>query len=170
MLRAILFDLGDTLVYERVDDVYKLDELTLHARPHAKDILRYLSQDYKIGLVSDTETSSESSVRKALRKLEIEEYFSAVVTSTDIGVTKPHPDIFLEALRQLDVSPEEAIMIGNDPTRDILGAKQLGIITVLYRTSDYYQKGSEIDADYFIDSLNELLRIITTLKKRGETK
>ena len=163
MLKAVLFDLGDTLIYERVDDDYRLDEMTLHARPHARQVLERLSQSYKIGLVTDTETSSEASVREALQQLGLEKFFSAVVTSTDLGVTKPHPDIFLEALRQLEVSPEEAIMVGNDPTRDLKGAKQLGIPTILYRPTSYYQTGAEREADYHVDSLEEILSIVTNL-------
>jgi HAD superfamily hydrolase (TIGR01509 family) len=161
MIKAVLFDLGDTLIYERVDDIVKLDEMTLHIRPHAKETLERLSGYFQIGLVSDTETSPELSVRKALNKLGIEAYFSAIVTSTNIGVSKPHAKIFLEALKRLNVGPQEAVMVGNDPSRDILGAKQLGISTILYRTSRYYYKGAEENADYFIDSLDELFDIIT---------
>lgn len=164
MIKAILFDLGDTLIYERVDDAIKLDEMTLHTKPYAKDILKRLSHHYKIGLVSDTESSPESSVRKALSKLGIESFFSAIVTSTSIGITKPHPDIFREALNRLGVAPQEAVMVGNDPSRDILGAKQVGLITILYRSSSYYQKGAEKSADYYVDSLEELFDIIINLK------
>jgi HAD superfamily hydrolase (TIGR01662 family) len=165
MLKAVLFDLGDTLIYERVDNDYRLDEMTLQTRPHALEVLELLSHSYKIGLVTDTETSSEASVRKALQKLGIEKFFSAVVTSTDLEVTKPHPEIFLEALRRLEVSPAEAIMVGNDPDRDLHGARQLGIATILYRPTSYYQIGSETEADYYIDSLKEVLGIVRSLNK-----
>ena len=164
MIKAVLFDLGDTLIYERVDDIVKLDEMKLHIRPSAKETLERLSGYYKIGLVSDTEISPESSVRKALSKLGIESYFSAIVTSTCIGRSKPHPDIFLEALRRLGVVPQEAVMVGNDPSRDILGARQLELITILYRSSNYYQKGSERISDYYDDSLEDIFDIINNIK------
>ena len=164
MIKAVLFDLGDTLIYERVDNIVKLDEMTLHLRSYANDTLKRLSGYYKIGLVSDTETSPEASVRKALRNLGIESYFSAIVTSTCIGRSKPHPDIFLEALNRLGVVPKEAVMVGNDPSRDILGAKKLGLITILYRSSNYYNNGDEKISDYYVDSLEEIFDIINNLK------
>lgn len=159
MLRAILFDLGDTLIEERVDDISKLGEMTLHARPHAQAVLERLSHRYRIGLVTDTETSSEASVRTALRNLGLAPFISAVVTSTDMGVTKPHRDMFIEALRRLDAKPSEVIMVGNDPERDIQGARLLGITSVLYRPSKYYQTGKESGADYIIDSLEQVVEI-----------
>ena len=163
--KAVLFDLGDTLIKERVDDVRRLDEMTLYLKPHAKDVLEGLSRICKIGLLSDTETSPESAVRAALRKLGVESFFSAVVTSMDVGAAKPHRDPFLEALRQLDVSPTEAVMVGNDPGRDILGAKRLGMITILYRSSSYYHCGAEKEADYFVDSLDAIPPLVHSLQK-----
>lgn len=159
MLKAILFDLGDTLIEERVDHISKLHEMTLHTQPHAPAVLECLSQHYRIGVVTDTETSPEASVRAALRDLGLASFISAVVTSTDMGVRKPHRQMFLEALRQLDAKPSEAIMVGNDPERDIKGARRLGITTVLYRPSKYYQIGAESGADYVIDSLEEVVEI-----------
>jgi len=166
MLRAILFDLGDTLIYEHIDDVYKLDEIVLlHLQPHAKEVLESLSHHYKLGLITDTETSPETSVRKALSKVGIEPFFSAIVTSTDIGVRKPDPQIFHETLRRLNVKPNESAMVGNNIECDIVGAKQLGIISILYRNSKYYKINDEKFSDYFIDSLDEIPLLIAKLDK-----
>ncbi len=168
MLRAILFDLGDTLIEERVDDISNLHEMTLHARPSAQGVLEHLSRRYRVGLVTDTETSPETSVRAALSNLGLASFFAAIVTSTDMGVTKPHRDMFLEALRRLGAKPSEAIMVGNDPERDIEGARRLGIITVLYRPTKYYQTGAESRADYVIDSLEQIVQIVDSHSDCGD--
>ena len=162
-VRAILFDLGDTLIYERVDDISSLDKMTLHLRPHAAEILERLSHVLKIGLVSDTNSSSEPAVRSALKALGVEGFFSAVVTSTDVGVTKPDSRIFLEALRQMAADAQETVMVGNDPIRDIYGADQLGMVTILFRPTKYFEPGSEKDANYSVDSLLEIPSIIQSL-------
>jgi putative hydrolase of the HAD superfamily len=166
MLKAILFDLGDTLIEEHVDDIYKLNEIELHLRPGADYVLRRLSKSYKIGLISDTETSSEKTVRMALRTLGVETYFTAIVTSIDIGIKKPDKLIFNAALKKLDVVPQETIMVGNDPVSDIAGAKQLGITTILYRSSKYFYSGADAEADYSIDNLEQVVGIIASINKK----
>lgn len=50
-----------------------------------------------------------------------------VVGSRAFGRTKPHPEIFLHALAQLHVRPEEAAMIGDSYEDDIEGARALGM-------------------------------------------
>jgi HAD superfamily hydrolase (TIGR01509 family) len=58
----------------------------------------------------------------------------AVVLSFEVGLTKPDPAIFRWTLEELDVAPDEALMVG-DSWRDDAGAAALGIRTlVLPRT------------------------------------
>lgn len=159
-LKALLFDLGDTLIEEKIDEPHQLHKLSLRLKPFAHQILEVLARRYQIAIVSDTETSPESSVWLALGNLGVNSYISAIVTSTDLGVTKPHPQMFLTALRRLGAQPNEAIMIGNDPDRDICGAHALGITTVLYKNSKYNRPGAEMNADFAIESLEQLPAII----------
>ena len=42
------------------------------------------------------------------------------------GVKKPHPQIFELALKKAMVSPEKALMVGDNLEADILGAKAVG--------------------------------------------
>ena len=94
MIKAVLLDLGDTLIHEKVDDAEPLDQMSLHAKPGAFEVLDRLSKLFVLGLVTDTDSSDEVAVRVALRRLGLESFFRAVVTSQDIGVTKPDPAIF----------------------------------------------------------------------------
>ncbi|GAB4511259.1 MAG: HAD family hydrolase [Anaerolineae bacterium] len=52
-------------------------------------------------------------------------------SAADVGYLKPHPDIFAEALKCLDVKPDEAIFIGDNPTADIAGAQSAGMKAVM---------------------------------------
>jgi putative hydrolase of the HAD superfamily len=58
-------------------------------------------------------------------------YFDGVIASGVVGVEKPDPRIFEEALRVSGVGRERAIHVGNDPISDIRGAAEVGIDTVL---------------------------------------
>ena len=50
--------------------------------------------------------------------------------SADLGIRKPNPDIFLHTLNSLNVSPEEAAMVGDSLRGDITGAKRLDILAI----------------------------------------
>ncbi|MCS7114658.1 MAG: HAD family hydrolase [Nitrososphaerota archaeon] len=102
---------------------------SLKMRKCAKKLLRKLStENYKLGLISNF--TYAPLIYAALRKMGITHFFNAVLISADIGWRKPHPKIFEEALKKLQVRAEEAIYIGDSPDEDIKGAKQLGVKTI----------------------------------------
>jgi putative hydrolase of the HAD superfamily len=49
-----------------------------------------------------------------------------------VGVYKPHPRIFEEALNDLDSGAEETVFIGESFAIDIEGASRVGMTAVLY--------------------------------------
>jgi HAD superfamily hydrolase (TIGR01509 family) len=61
------------------------------------------------------------------------ELFDTVVLSSDIGMTKPNPDVFALTALKLGVLPEECIMI-DDLLINIEGARQAGMKGVVYST------------------------------------
>jgi len=67
-----------------------------------------------------------------MRKLGLFEYFDPchIAISADLSIRKPNPAIFLQALNALNVAPEETAMVGDSLHADILGAKQLNMVTV----------------------------------------
>ncbi|KAG9353840.1 hypothetical protein JZ751_011964 [Albula glossodonta] len=54
-----------------------------------------------------------------------------------IVVGKPEKTFFLEALRDLNCKPEEAIMIGDDVRDDVGGAQNTGLRGILVKTGKY---------------------------------
>jgi len=62
-----------------------------------------------------------------LRDLAIRDYFSAAVSSRCAECEKPAPGIFHEACGRLKVSPEHAVMVGDNPDADIRGALSVGM-------------------------------------------
>ncbi|HUP23824.1 MAG TPA: HAD-IA family hydrolase [Thermoanaerobaculia bacterium] len=57
--------------------------------------------------------------------------FAAVVRSSAVGWAKPHPAIFREALRRLGVEADQALHVGDDPLRDVEGARAVGMAALL---------------------------------------
>ncbi|CAG0886844.1 unnamed protein product [Darwinula stevensoni] len=61
--------------------------------------------------------------------------YATGVTAEVVG--KPESSFFLSALKELDVKPENAIMIGDDVKDDVLGAQKAGLIGALVKTGKY---------------------------------
>ncbi|MBA3567319.1 MAG: HAD-IA family hydrolase [Actinobacteria bacterium] len=94
-----------------------------------EDVLAVLDElrrhGLKIGLVTNGQRDLEEFV--AHHRLEVD----AMVGSRLHGRTKPHPSIFVAALRMLDARPQEAAMVGDSYEDDIAGARALGMRAIL---------------------------------------
>jgi putative hydrolase of the HAD superfamily len=53
------------------------------------------------------------------------------VSSAEVGVGKPHPDIYTRALEVAGVGAGQAVMVGDSPDTDVAGALALGIAAIL---------------------------------------
>jgi len=159
LIRAVFFDLGDTLVAEESVGDKTLWEAELQKLPHLDEVLAELKRlGYKLGVITNTVVSREEHVRIALRKIDVEKYFDVVVTSVDVGFNKPDERIFLTALNALEVKPEEAVMVGNRISADILGGNRIGMKTILFKWNERY-------LDRISSPQEEPTRIITSLKE-----
>ncbi len=110
-----------------------LDSLEL--RQCTKRILKTISADYKLGLV--TNFTYAPVIHAGLRKLDINQFFNAILISDEVGWRKPHPKIFNEALKRLRVSADETVYVGDSPLEDIKGAKATGMKTI-FVSSQFY--------------------------------
>jgi len=156
MIEAVIFDFGDTLMVE-YDDIKNIPlwEMELTKMEYADEVLAELKKKYRLGLISNTDQSGEKELRDALRRLGIEHYFDVVIATKDVGVNKPDPLPFKKALSALGVAPEKAV----------LGAKRVGMKTILFRFRDRYPepKGEEEEPDARVHSLKEIPKIIERL-------
>ena len=79
----------------------------------AEFLLRWLkSSGWKLGLASSTRRPT---VLKNLELSGFSDYFSVVVTGDMVEYSKPRPEIYLLACRELGVKPEEAYAIEDSP-------------------------------------------------------
>jgi FMN phosphatase YigB (HAD superfamily) len=82
----------------------------------------------------------------------------AILDSTAVGVAKPDPAIFLQALDALGVPPERAIHVGDTPAADIAGARAAGIRPVLVDPYDLHPDAECVR----VRSLAELVELLAT--------
>ena len=93
--------------------------------PGAKSALRQLrSQGMKIGIVT---RNCEDAVRKVFP--DIQEFCDVFISRDSTKKVKPHPDHLIAVMRALNVSGEEAVMVGDHPI-DIEAGKRVGMTTI----------------------------------------
>lgn len=150
-MKAVIFDLGDTLVSQ---------ESGL-ALPFAVEVLEELRGKYKLGLVCNTRSDmTVEGVRGILGEAGIPDVFDVVVVSGELGVSKPDPGIFGVALEGLGVEPGEAVMVGNMVSTDVFGGNRVGMRTVLFQPGEEYRRSEWETPDHTVGSLKELLKIV----------
>jgi putative hydrolase of the HAD superfamily len=168
MVRAVIFDLGNTLIYQEPDIEKPIDQLPFVPTPDASAVLHDLAARYRLAIISNMTTSRESNVRRALESVGWNEIISTVVTSVDIGCRKPSKEIFVAALDSLGVSPAGAIMIGNDVVADMGGAARADIGNIFYSCNEddwIALRASDIAPDYTARKLSEVVPIIDCLNR-----
>ena len=126
--------------------------------PKAHQTLTTLRQQgIKMGLVTNGVVDSQ---QPKIDGLGIARYFDIMLLSEAEGVAKPDAEIFRRATDNLGVSPEQTVMIGDNPEADIRGAKSYGMKAIWKR--DAYWEAPEI-VDAIVDNLDELPSTIRNL-------
>lgn len=87
--------------------------------PEAPAVLSHLQQ---MGLTLGIVANWAPSLARFVREFELDGFFTAVVSSAQVGARKPDPHIFRVALRQMGVGPDAALHVGPSVEEDVSGA------------------------------------------------
>lgn len=98
-------------------------------------ILPELQSRYRLAVLTDE--LYDIQVEK-VKRLGLSGYFTEIISSEQAGVTKPDKRLFEYALNRLGVSADESMMIGDNPSADIRGARSVGMRTAWLRRGKYY--------------------------------
>jgi len=134
-----------------IDRIVRKDKLI----EGAKDLLDYLHSRYKISTISNGFTEMQ------FRKIEsagLSSYFDKVILSDEVGVNKPHPDIFSYALREAGIFPKDAMMIGDNYFSDITGAYNSGIDQIWFNPGN--KSAEDINPTHTVKSLRDIKNIL----------
>ena len=92
--------------------------------PGAIEILQRVKAACPIGIVTNHIRSEQV---KKIAAIGVEPFIDELVVSDEVGVAKPAAQVFQTALSRLGGTPDQAVMIGDSWSSDILGATGLGI-------------------------------------------
>ena len=135
-------------------------EATLLVYPNVnKTLIELIKMGIQLSVVSDA-PSREAWMR--LYYLNLHHVFDPVLTFDDTGVRKPSPKPFEMALEIMRSTPDEVLMIGDWPERDVVGAKQIGIKTIFARYGDTFGT-VDSGADWDVNDIYELVDIVKEL-------
>lgn len=144
MNRLVIWDLGDTVNTPPPggQDTKPLDEYPeIRLRAGVPAVLWMLRErGYRQAVLSNTAVTDSDGARRMLRKLGIDMFFDHVyTTASELDPSKPgkpDPIVFQRVLEKLNISPNEAVMVGNTWDTDILGANRSGVHALWLQNSE----------------------------------
>ena len=153
---------GDPRATEAVENYYTIakEYFYEHGAPKKKGLVELLERLAELGIPSAVASSSARAlVENNLRHAGLEGAF-AIIVSGDMGLTsKPAPDIFLEAARQLGTNPAETIVL-EDSESGLRAAIAGGFIPVFVPDISHVSDEIRAQATHICDSLLEVRDIL----------
>lgn len=165
---AALRGLGLEIDPELIDQVMEMEQdgwlRFVHVGPDVLATLQTLRQSgVRLGIVSNAAYLPRLMVGQ-LASLGLRDFFDGVTFSSEVGLRKPHPRIYQDALRKLGVAADATLFVGDRVREDVQGPKNLGMRAVL--TREWRQEDDPGVADFVIERLGQLPPIVARL--RGE--
>ena len=120
-----------------------------------KDVLKELSKDYKMGIVT---TSRRVDFEIIHKNLGIVDFMDFVLCEEDYNFAKPHPEPYLKGLELFKANKQETIVV-EDSTRGLSSAYKAGIECVIVK-NEFTLTQDFSKASYFIETLKELKTIL----------
>ena len=145
----------------RLVDVYRAHDPDITLYPDARRILLLLRPHFQLGVLTDGYTEVQ---RRKVQALGIESFFDVIIYSDDFGRAHWKPSVipFQYFLNFLKIRPENTVYVGDNPYKDFIGARKIGINTVRLRKA-HTEHGQVLpargfEADYEITTLDDLVQ------------
>jgi len=164
------------LPIKQLVDAYRDTQPMLSMYEDAEELVGMLRQrGLKIGVITDGCSKVQHNKMNALS---LEKCMDVLVATDDLGkdtngemLCKPNPKVYEYALDKLACKPQEAIYIGDNPKKDFIGAKQLGMqtIRIIREIGDHMQDVADDlhEADWTVQDLREVKQLLFGLQQNG---
>ena len=130
--------------------------------PGALETLRVLKKNHRLFIV----TNGTAVVQYGrLKSAGITDFFEKIFISEEVGSNKPHAEFFDRCFESIEgFNRSEAIIVGDSLHSDILGGINAGILTC-WINFRHHPERADIQPDYQIETLSQLLSILEKLNK-----
>lgn len=119
------------------------------------EVLGSLVEKYELALISDAQwvfTEPEMAM------LGLTKFFKLRILSSRFGFKKPDTRLFDMSMKKLMIRAEESVYIGDNPQKDLVGAKKAGMKFILFRSEFKPYNGFQPDKHF--NDYSELLEIL----------
>ncbi|WP_240338449.1 HAD family hydrolase [Peribacillus alkalitolerans] len=121
---------------------------------HLQPMIEQLKKNsIRVGIITN---GREQFQKSSIRALGIENDIETIVISEAVGMKKPDLAIFEWALKEMNVSAEECLYVGDHPLHDIFAAKSAGMKTA-WKINGLWEYA---EADYWIHDLMEIPELL----------
>ena len=148
-------DEGRRFLHETMEDVEFFDGV-------APSLHRLKADGFRLAIITNSFQSQETKLTW-FAKAGIEHIWDAFICSSQTGLFKPEPEIYLEALRQVQSRPDEAAFIAHS-ANELEGAKTVGLTTIAYNRDD-----ESVSADHIIGHFAELVELAAELRGKPQS-
>ena len=111
------------------------------------------SQKYKLGIITNGKCQFQMDNIVALG---LDKVMDTILISEWENIKKPNPEIFHRALQKLEVNAFESVYVGDHLENDIKAAKNVGMIAIWKKNTQW----NNVEAEYVVDDLLDLPNII----------
>ena len=122
--------------------------------------LSSLARKHRLAILSD---APRNKAWQRLIMADLGKYFCEVGTLADTGKFKPNKRPFQRMLRKLKVKPNECLFVGDNPERDIKGAKEVGMKTAWAKYGHVLGNPKKGKADFVLKKPSDLLKVAEKL-------
>lgn len=131
--------------------------------PDTLGVLKQLDGRYRLGLLTNGAVALQN---EKIDGADLRHWFEAIVISGEIGIGKPHRQVFDLMLDRMQMGAGEVIMIGNSLPSDVAGAHEVGIKAV-WVNREGTPNDSVIRPDCEVRSLTEIDNVLTGRQRDG---
>jgi putative hydrolase of the HAD superfamily len=105
----------------------------------------------RMGLISNW----DSSLKSVIKGLGLDSYFDLIISSAEVRLHKPQPEIFEFALYETGANASEAMHVGDHRVADVIGSSRVGITPVLI---DRDNRHPEFEGFIKVQDLRDILK------------
>jgi putative hydrolase of the HAD superfamily len=109
------------------------------------------AQGFLLGIITDTANPLHVKL-KWFRDAGIVHVWDSIISSQEVGIQKPAPEIYRAALDQMNLEASQVVFVGHDAD-ELQGARGVGIKTIAFN------HGNDAEADYYIENFTDLLSV-----------